>query len=87
MKKFSERFFYHFYSFLFGLGLRVYYKKITVAGADKVPTDLPIITTSNHPTGLMDVLIECQILAKCFRQKKKFDKTINSQSWRIVNTK
>ncbi len=57
MKKFQEFFFYHFYKTLFGLGLRIYYKNISVSGLDKIPLDQPIITTSNHPTGLMDVLL------------------------------
>ena len=57
MKNFQKKFFYHFYKTLFGLGLRIYYKKITVSGVDKIPIDKPIITTSNHPTGLMDVFL------------------------------
>lgn len=36
-------------------------------------------------TGLEDVKIEVKILSHCLRQKKKFDKSINSQSWRLVN--
>ncbi|UCE07467.1 MAG: 1-acyl-sn-glycerol-3-phosphate acyltransferase, partial [bacterium] len=57
MKINLEQFFYHFYKTLFSLGLRIYYKKITVSGLDKIPVDKPIITTSNHPTGLMDVFL------------------------------
>jgi glycerol-3-phosphate O-acyltransferase/dihydroxyacetone phosphate acyltransferase len=57
MKKFQKKFFYHFYKTLFGLGLRAYYKKICVSGLDKIPANKPIITTSNHPTGLMDVFL------------------------------
>jgi 1-acyl-sn-glycerol-3-phosphate acyltransferase len=57
MKIKLEKFFYHFYKILFGLGLRVYYKKITVSGLDKIPDNKPIITASNHPTGLMDVFL------------------------------
>ena len=34
-------------------------------------------------TGLADVLIECQIMAKCFAQHKKMDKSINRLCWRI----
>lgn len=34
-------------------------------------------------TALNDVLIEIQILKKCFQQKKKFDKTIKSNPWKI----
>ena len=52
-----EKFFYHFYKTLFSLGLRIYYRKITVAGLDKIPLNEPIITASNHPTGLMDVFL------------------------------
>lgn len=38
---------------------------------------------SESHTALNDVLIEIQILAKCFRQKKHFDKKILYQPWRI----
>lgn len=34
-------------------------------------------------TGLQDVLIEAEILAKCFAQHKKMDKSINRMCWRI----
>lgn len=34
-------------------------------------------------TGLQDVLIEVQIMAHCFRQHKRMDKTINRMCWRI----
>ena len=34
-------------------------------------------------TGLQDVLIEVQILAKCFAQHKKVDRNINRLCWRI----
>lgn len=34
-------------------------------------------------TGLADVLIECQIMAKCFAQHKKMDKSINRLCWKI----
>lgn len=57
MKKFHEKFFYHFYKTLFSVGLRIYYKKITVSGFEKLPLKRPIITASNHPTGLMDVFL------------------------------
>lgn len=57
MKINPQKFFYHFYKTLFGFGLRFYYKKITVSGLDKIPLDKPIITASNHPTGLMDVFL------------------------------
>jgi 1-acyl-sn-glycerol-3-phosphate acyltransferase len=57
MKINLQKFFYHFYKTLFGLGLRTYYKKIIVIGLDNIPKDKPIITTSNHPTGLMDVFL------------------------------
>ena len=57
MKINPQKFFYHFYKTLFGFGLRIYYKKITVSGLDKIPFDKPIITASNHPTGLMDVFL------------------------------
>lgn len=33
--------------------------------------------------GLQDVLIECQIMAKCYAQHKKCDKSINRRCWRI----
>lgn len=38
---------------------------------------------SEHHTGLEDVLIETRIMAHCFRQHKKMDKTINRLCWRI----
>jgi len=38
-------------------------------------------------TGLADVLIETEILAHCFRQKKKMDKSINRLCWRIPQLK
>lgn len=34
-------------------------------------------------TGLQDVLIEVQIMAHCFRQHKRMDKSINRLCWRI----
>ncbi len=33
--------------------------------------------------GLQDVLIECQIMAKCYAQHKKVDKSINRMCWKI----
>lgn len=36
----------------------------------------------NH-TGLQDVLIEVQIMAKCFAQHKKMDKFVNRLCWKI----
>ena len=38
--------------------------------------------TEEHQ-GLQDVLIECQIMAKCYAQHKKVDKSINRACWRI----
>ena len=38
-------------------------------------------------TGLNDVLIEVQIMAHCFRQKKKMAKNINRACWRIPQPK
>lgn len=37
-------------------------------------------------TGLQDVFIETQIMAKCFAQHKKFAKNINRLCWRIPQT-
>lgn len=34
-------------------------------------------------TGLADAIVECQILARCFRSHKKIDKKINRACWRI----
>lgn len=53
----TERFLYHFFRYLVRIGLRFYYQDITVMGLDKFPRDNPIITASNHPTGLMDVFL------------------------------
>ena len=38
-------------------------------------------------TGLQDVLIETQIMTKCFAQHKKFAKNINRLCWRIPQAK
>lgn len=38
-------------------------------------------------TGLEDVKIEVEIMAYCFRQKKKLDKEINNACWRKVQKK
>lgn len=38
-------------------------------------------------TGLEDVEIEVQIMAECYRQKKKMDKKINPSCWRKVQRK
>lgn len=38
-------------------------------------------------TGLQDVLIETQIMAKCFAQHKKMNKKINRLCWRIPQSK
>jgi 1-acyl-sn-glycerol-3-phosphate acyltransferase len=57
MKMITERFLYHFFRYLVSIGLRFYYKDIKVIGLDKFPKDNPIITASNHPTGLMDVFL------------------------------
>jgi 1-acyl-sn-glycerol-3-phosphate acyltransferase len=57
MKMITERFLYHFFRYLVSIGLRFYYKDIKVIGLDKFPRDNPIITASNHPTGLMDVFL------------------------------
>jgi len=57
MKMITEGFLYHFFRYLVSLGLRFYYKDITVIGLDNFPADNPIITASNHPTGLMDVFL------------------------------
>ena len=37
-------------------------------------------------TGLEDVKIEVQIMARCFRQHKKMDKGINRLCWRTPQT-
>jgi hypothetical protein len=44
-------------------------------------TDNPSFNESH--TGLQDVFIEVQIMAHCFRQHKRMDKTINRFCWRI----
>lgn len=38
-------------------------------------------------TGLEDVLIESEILAHCFRQKKKMERNINRSCWRLAQPK
>ena len=57
MKKVKENFVYYFFRNLISTGLRVYYKKITVSGLEKFPMNKPVMTVSNHPTGLMDVFL------------------------------
>ena len=57
MRKPGERFFYHLFKSLFSLGLRIYYKNISCSGVKNVEIDSPIVTASNHPTGLMDVFL------------------------------
>jgi 1-acyl-sn-glycerol-3-phosphate acyltransferase len=58
MQMVSESFLYHFFRNLFSIGLWVYFKKITVSGLENFPAEMiPVITTSNHPTGLMDVFL------------------------------
>lgn len=37
--------------------------------------------------GLEDVLIECQIMAKCYKQHKKMDKNVNRQCFKIPSKK
>ena len=44
-------------------------------------------TFDESHTGLADVLIEVQIMAKCFAQHKKMDKSINKSCWRIPQKK
>ena len=44
-------------------------------------------TYSECHTGLQDVLIEAQILAKCFSQHRPFKKNINRLCWRIPQAK
>lgn len=44
-------------------------------------------TFDESHTGLQDVLIESQIMAKCFAQHKRFDKSINRLCWRIPQKK
>ena len=38
-------------------------------------------------TGLADVLIEVQIMAKCFAQHKKMSRNVNRACWRIPQKK
>ena len=46
-----------------------------------------IIDFSESHTGLEDVKIEIEIMAKCFATHKKIDKSINSACWRIPQAK
>jgi 1-acyl-sn-glycerol-3-phosphate acyltransferase len=57
MKKVTERFIYYLFRNLITIGLRVYYKEVTVSGLEKFPVNNPVMTVSNHPTGLMDVFL------------------------------
>lgn len=46
-----------------------------------------MIDFSESHTGLEDVKIEIEIMAKCFATHKKIDKSINSACWRIPQAK
>ena len=46
-----------------------------------------MIDFSESHTGLEDVKIEIEIMAKCFTTHKKIDKSINSACWRIPQAK
>ncbi len=46
-----------------------------------------LINFEEAHTGLKDVEIECQLLARCFAQHKKMDKKINRMCWRIPTKK
>ena len=46
-----------------------------------------MIDFSESHTGLEDVKIEIEIMAKCFATHKKIDKSINSACWRIPQVK
>ena len=46
-----------------------------------------MIDFSESHTGLEDVKIEIEIMAKCFATHKKIDKSINSACWRILQAK
>lgn len=39
---------------LFGLILRIFFRRIEVSGAERVPTQGPVIFVLNHPSGLID---------------------------------
>ena len=57
MKKMTGSFYYRIFKNVFSIGLRVYYKNISVSGFEKFPVNNPVMTVSNHPTGLMDVFL------------------------------
>jgi glycerol-3-phosphate O-acyltransferase / dihydroxyacetone phosphate acyltransferase len=57
MKKVTGNFYYRIFKNVFSIGLRVYYKNISVSGFKKFPVNNPVMTVSNHPTGLMDVFL------------------------------
>ena len=57
MKKVTGSFYYRIFKNVFSIGLRVYYKNISVSGFEKFPVNNPVMTVSNHPTGLMDVFL------------------------------
>ena len=43
-----------FFRAIFGLVLRVFFRRIEISGADRVPAQGPVIFVLNHPNGLID---------------------------------
>ena len=57
--------------FLFKLGLRVFYRKIVIVGADRIPSNVPVVFVVNHFNAMVDALLvrtylprEARFLAK-----------------------
>jgi 1-acyl-sn-glycerol-3-phosphate acyltransferase len=41
------------------LGLRTFFRKVTVVGMEKIPADRPVILVSNHQNAMLDPLVLC----------------------------
>ncbi|MCX6352811.1 MAG: lysophospholipid acyltransferase family protein [Bacteroidetes bacterium] len=60
--------FYNFFRLFFLIGLRAYFKKIKVEGAENIPANTPVILLCNHQSAIMDALLT----GSCFKQKIYF---------------
>lgn len=48
---------YSFVRFLFQLAVRLFYRRVTVKGREKLEEDRPLIVIANHPNGLLDIVL------------------------------
>jgi glycerol-3-phosphate O-acyltransferase / dihydroxyacetone phosphate acyltransferase len=52
-----NRGFYTFYSFVFGLGFGIYYKRFSVSNLHQLPEDRPVLLAANHSNAFLDSVI------------------------------